>query len=205
VFGKRKAGCGRYTFRETVELFLQCNSPVLAASNVCLSFAIHPGLPKELYKVPDLGPGKGTYRSSSLATKIDVYFCDPQSPWQRGSNENTNGLLRQYFPKGTDLSVHSQASLNKVARQLTNGHVRPCNLKLQQRDLTPCCVDREAASHRTSVPEEGHSGDRKPAYVVSRCFTALGAFQYSILSLSILFPHGAVSQSHSAKAGSNCD
>src|ERR1700716_755810 len=49
---------------------------------------------------------------------VDVYFCDPQSPWQRGSNKNTNGLLRQYFPNGTDLSVHSQAYLNKVARQL---------------------------------------------------------------------------------------
>jgi len=53
-----------------------------------------------------------------LATDIDLCFCDPQSPWQRGSNENTNRLLRQYFPKCTDLSVYSQAHLDKVARQL---------------------------------------------------------------------------------------
>ena len=52
------------------------------------------------------------------ATKIDVYFCDPQSPWQRGSNENTNRLLRQYFPKGIDMSAFSQAKLSAVARQL---------------------------------------------------------------------------------------
>ena len=77
-------------------------------------------LPTELYKslTWDRGQELSDHRRFSLATDIDVYFCDPQSPWQRGSNENTNGLLRQYFPKGTDVSVYSQAHLNKVARQL---------------------------------------------------------------------------------------
>jgi IS30 family transposase len=77
-------------------------------------------LPDELYKslTWDRGKELADHRRFKLATNIDVYFCDPQSPWQRGSNENTNGLLRQYFPKGTDLSGYSQAHLNKVARQL---------------------------------------------------------------------------------------
>jgi len=77
-------------------------------------------LPNELYETLTWTRGKelADHRRFTLATNIDVYFCDPQSPWQRGSNENTNGLLRQYFPSGTDLSVYSQTHLNKVARQL---------------------------------------------------------------------------------------
>jgi len=77
-------------------------------------------LPRELYKslTWDRGKEMADHKRFTLATDIKVYFCDPQNPWQRGSNENTNGLLRQYFPKGIDLSVYSQTKLSAVARRL---------------------------------------------------------------------------------------
>ncbi len=66
----------------------------------------------------DRGKEMAEHKTFTVATKVQVYFCDPRSPWQRGSNENTNGLLRQYFPRGTDLSGYSQAHLNRIALRL---------------------------------------------------------------------------------------
>jgi len=85
----------------------------------------------------DRGLEMAKHKEFTVATDVKVYFCDPQSPWQRGSNENTNGLLRQYFPKGTDLSAYSQAQLDQVSLRLnqrpreTLGFQTPAS-KLQQ-------------------------------------------------------------------------
>jgi len=78
-------------------------------------------LPKQLRRslTWDRGKEMSTHKDFSLATHVKVYFCDPSSPWQRGSNENTNGLLRQYFPKRTDLSDYSQAYLDRIALKLS--------------------------------------------------------------------------------------
>jgi len=95
--------------------------PSKNTATVVAALARHIGkLPRELRRslTWDRGKEMAAHHSFTIATNVQVYFCDPRSPWQRGTNENTNGLLRQYFPKGTDLSAFSQAQLNRIALRL---------------------------------------------------------------------------------------
>jgi IS30 family transposase len=95
--------------------------PSKNTASVVAALARHIGkLPAELRRslTWDRGKEMAAHKAFTVTTDVQVYFCDPRSPWQRGSNENTNGLLRQYFPKGTDLSTFSQAHLNKIALRL---------------------------------------------------------------------------------------
>ncbi len=95
--------------------------PSRETATVVAALTKHIGkLPTELRRslTWDRGKEMAAHKTFTVATDVQVYFCDPRSPWQRGSNENTNGLLRQYFPKGTDLAQFSQADLNKIALRL---------------------------------------------------------------------------------------
>ena len=96
--------------------------------------------PREFYKslTWDRGKEMADHKRFSLDTDIKVYFCDPRSPWQRGSNENTNGLLRQYFPKGMDLSNIHRNRLNAVARQLNERPRKTLNYETPAERFNPC-------------------------------------------------------------------
>jgi len=102
-------------------------------------------LPRELYKslTWDRGKEMADHQRFSLDTDIKVYFCDPQSPWQRGSNENTNGLLRQYFPKGMDLSNVHQNRLNAVARRLNERPRETLNFRTPAERFSQCVASTD--------------------------------------------------------------
>ena len=107
---------------------------------------VAPALAKKIQTLPevlrrsltwDQGPEMRDWKQVAVAADIEIFFCDPHAPWQRGTNENTNGLLRQYFPKGSDLSVHSEADLDWVAAELNDRLVRHEALRdrVEVRDL----------------------------------------------------------------------
>src|SRR5438270_2541180 len=113
------------------------------------SESVRKAIAKQIVKLPvelrrsitwDQGKEMHQHAQFTVDTGVQIYFCDPKSPWQRGSNENTNGLLRQYFPRGTELSGHSQAHLNAVARELNERPRRTLN------GMTPSQVFADAVA-----------------------------------------------------------
>jgi IS30 family transposase len=120
IMGTRKTCIGTLVERTTryvMLLKLQKNT----ADAICSAMSSKIlALPAELRRSVtwDQGSEMSQHLRFTVDTGVQVYFCDPNSPWQRGTNENTNGLLRQYFPRGTNLSIHSQAQLDAVAQEL---------------------------------------------------------------------------------------
>jgi IS30 family transposase len=120
IMGKRKTSIGTLVERQSRYVMLFPLPDNKAESvRVALTDTVK-RLPEHLWKslTWDQGTEMAQHATFTIDTGIQVFFCDPKSPWQRGSNENTNGLLRQYFPKGTDLSIHTQQDLDQAAYSL---------------------------------------------------------------------------------------
>ncbi len=150
-------------------------------TTVVAALAKHIGkLPEELRRSLTWDQGKEMHghKRFTVATNVQVYFCDPRSPWQRGSNENTNGLLRQYFPRGTNFSRVSQSYLNTIALRLNQRPRRPWASKRQPIDCKRCCTDRLNA--------QGNSGRRKLLHDYSRSIAATRPFSTASASLPCL-------------------
>ena len=123
IIGTKKSAIGTLVERSTrYVMVFTLAAPTAEAARTAIAKKIK-CLPAELRRTLtwDQGSEMAQHVRFTVDTGMQVYFCDPSSPWQRGTNENTNGLLRQYFPKGTDLSIHTQAHLNAVARELNTG------------------------------------------------------------------------------------
>ena len=153
---------------------LEITLPLLLSRGRRPSATVVAALSRQVRKLPaslgrsltwDQGLEMAKHKSFTVATKVNVYFCDPQSPWQRGTNENTNGLLRQYFPKRTDLSGYSQADLDKVASAPINAREKLWALKLR-------LVNSKPVLHR-SIETATVLGNLDPkvlkALLLSRC------------------------------------
>ncbi|MDR7009978.1 IS30 family transposase [Paraburkholderia strydomiana] len=127
-------------------------------------------LPRELYKslTWDRGSEMADHNRFTVATDIKVHFCDPQHPWRRDLNENTNGLLRQYFPKGTDLSAYLQTSLNVVARRLNERPRKTLNFdtpaeRFHQTVASTGCTRRQTVTRHLD-PNDRQSTDPTMQY-----------------------------------------
>ncbi len=130
IMGKNNTAIGTLVERWSryVMLFGLPDGNTAEAVRVALTATIQ-RLPAHLFEslTWDQGNEMAQHAEFTVATGVQVYFCDPKSPWQRGTNENTNGLLRQYFPKSTDLSIHSQHDLDQAALSLNTRPRKPSN------------------------------------------------------------------------------
>ena len=135
-------------------------------------------LPSELYRslTWDRGKELADHQRLTLATEVKVYFCDPRSPWQHRSNENTNRLLRQYLPRGTDLSLHSQTKLSAIARQLNERPRKTLLYQTPAEKFAECVALTSSNRHKAGLCRAVNHGWLVAAHI------AVGLSQSSLLS-----------------------